>query len=167
MIFKVWCCSHKQLFHKCSPSWLYTLMYHTTITKILQKNGFKNLDERPHHCCTCHALHEWVNSDARLSPWCAVPCGQICTPVLWRELLFTQSNAFQWGDKTPKCPFPWGNQTPTDASFLGHTWVFIPKLHVNRVSRFSTAHCRDSVNSNKYKRLPSNKLLLDYSKHFQ
>jgi len=60
----------------------------------------KNFDENPHRLRICRAL---PRRESVMKPRCAAPCGQVCSPVLLlRRLLLTQSNAFQWGQQTPK-----------------------------------------------------------------
>jgi len=41
------------------------------------------------------------------------PCGQVCSPVLLRRLLLTQSNAFQSEEQPPKLPIILGDRAPT------------------------------------------------------
>ena len=65
----------------------------------------KNFAEGPHCPRACHPRGVWVDSDALLSSWLSVPCGQVCSPVLLWHLLLKQSNA----EQPPQLPLPcWG-----------------------------------------------------------
>ena len=88
------------------------------------------------------------------------PCGQVCSPVLLRRLLLTQSNAFQLGNNpSPKWPFPWprGSRSPSktwsktngiligSAGFAGFTVVYRRETDRQTDHATSVARARISV----------------------
>jgi len=68
------------------------------------------------------------------------PCGHVCSPVLLRRLLLTQSNALQTQEQPPKLPIILGDPG-LHLSLIprAHTSPQ-PKQHLHRFSRFRTTH---------------------------
>jgi len=68
------------------------------------------------------------------------PCGHVCSPVLLRRLLLTQSNALQTQEQPPKLPIILGDPG-LHLSLVprAHTSPQ-PKQHLHRFSRFRTTH---------------------------
>ena len=98
----------------------------------------KNFNKRPHRPRTRHPRGGWVHSEAAYWLWCAVPCGQVCSPVPLRRFLLTQSNALRWENNPQIVPFPGGNP----GRHLMHGSLGPPESIFQTVSRSLHSFCR-------------------------
>jgi len=101
----------------CRPIGRYRHLKHREITVILKHNTsfdvcFISGCERLIACAKQYRVLElwkgyWASVTFRVGP-CGLWTRQVCSPILLRRLLLTQSGAFQWREHPPNFPIPWG-----------------------------------------------------------
>ena len=80
----------------------------------------------------------WASVTFRVGP-CGLWTRQVCSPILLRRLLLTQSGAFQWREHPRISPFPGECEPPLNTWFIWPGRVFIPKTACRSLQRFSRA----------------------------